>query len=157
MKIWIAASVLILSQAFLEAQNKTLTMEEMHRLHQDSKAYISFLEDPQRDAYQNPHEVILALSLREGEIVADIGAGSGYFTLRLAHHVGDNGRVYAVDINPDMIVHLNRRIRDVQLKNVVTVLAVPDDPRQPHHGHRGLQLQGRRPADFARGNDSRRL
>jgi arsenite methyltransferase len=128
MKIWIAVSVLILSQAFLAGQNKKLTMEEMHRLHQDSKAYISFLEDPQRDAYQKPHEVIMALGLREGEIVADIGAGSGYFALRLAHHVGDKGRVYAVDINPDMIVYLNRRIRDMQLKNVVTVLAAPDDP-----------------------------
>jgi arsenite methyltransferase len=128
MKIWIAVSVLIFSQAFLAAQNKTLTMEEMHRLHQDSKAYISSLEDPQRDAYQKPHEVIMALGLREGEIVADIGAGSGYFALRLAHHVGDKGRVYAVDINPDMIVYLNRRIRDMKLKNVVTVLAAPDDP-----------------------------
>jgi arsenite methyltransferase len=128
MKIWIAVSVLILSQAFLAAQNKTLTMEEMHRLHQDSKAYISSLEDPQRDAYQKPHEVVMALGLREGEIVADIGAGSGYFALRLAHHVGDKGRVYAVDINPDMILYLNRRIRDMKLKNVVTVLAAPDDP-----------------------------
>jgi arsenite methyltransferase len=128
MKTWIAVSVLLLSQAFLAAQNKTLTMEEMHRLHQDSKAYISSLEDPQRDAYQKPHEVIMALGLRKGEIVADIGAGSGYFALRLAQHVGDKGRVYAVDINPDMIVYLNRHIRDMQVKNVVTVLAVPDDP-----------------------------
>lgn len=128
MKIWIGVSALIFSLAFLAAQNKTLTMEEMHRLHQDSKAYISSLEDPQRDAYQKPQEVIAALGLRQGEIVADIGAGSGYFALRLAHHVGDRGRVYAVDINPDMIVYLNRRIRDMQLKNVVTVLAVPDDP-----------------------------
>jgi len=157
MKIWFGVSAMIFSLAFLAAQNKTLTMEEMHRLHQDSKAYISSLEDPQRDAYQKPQEVIAALGLRQGETVADIGAGSGYFALRLAHHVGDRGRVYAVDINPDMIVYLNRRIRDMQLKNVVTVLAVPDDPRQPHHGHRGLQLQGRRPAGFARGNDSQRL
>ena len=128
MKIRIVISVLILSQAFLVAQNKKLSMEEMHRLHQDSKAYIAFLEDPQRDAYQKPHEVIMALGLREGEIIADIGAGSGYFTFRLAQHVGANGRVYAVDVNPDMIVFMNRRIRDLQLKNVITVLAVPDDP-----------------------------
>jgi ubiquinone/menaquinone biosynthesis C-methylase UbiE len=128
MKIRIVISVLILSQAFLVAQNKKLSMEEMHRLHQDSKAYIAFLEDPQRDAYQKPHEVIMALGLREGEIIADIGAGSGYFTFRLAQHVGANGRVYAVDVSPDMIVFMNRRIRDLQLKNVITVLAVPDDP-----------------------------
>jgi arsenite methyltransferase len=128
MKIWIAVFVLILAQAFLAGQNKNLTMEEMHQLHQDSKAYISFLEDPQRDAYQKPHEVIMALDIREGEAVADIGAGSGYFTFRLASHVGDKGRVYAVDVSPDMIVYLNRRIRDMQLRNVVTILSAPDDP-----------------------------
>jgi len=128
MIVRISVFILILSQAFLAAQNKTLTMEEMHRLHQDSKAYIDFLEDPQRDAYQKPYEVIMALGLREGEIIADIGAGSGYFTFRFAQHVGEKGRVYAVDINPDMILHMNRRIRDMQLKNIVTVLAAPDDP-----------------------------
>jgi len=77
---------------------------------------------------QKPHEVITTLKLKEGEVIADIGAGSGYFTFRLAHHVGDTGRVYAVDVSPDMIVHLNRRIRDLHLKNVVTILAAPDDP-----------------------------
>ena len=103
-------------------------MEEMHRLHQDSKAYIAFLEDLQRDAYQKPHEVLVALGLKDGDVVADIGAGAGYFTFRFARHVGDKGRVYAVDINPDMILHMNRRIRDLKLTNIVTVLALPDDP-----------------------------
>ncbi len=104
------------------------TPEEMHRLHQDSGAYIALLEDPSRDAYQKPHEVIAALHIREGEAIADIGAGSGYFTLRLARHVGEKGRVYAVDVSPDMILHLNRRIRDLGVRNVETVLAAPDDP-----------------------------
>ena len=53
------------------------------RLHQDSKAYIAMLDDPKRDAYQKPHEVITALKLKKGEVIADIGAGSGYFTFRL--------------------------------------------------------------------------
>ena len=128
MKVRIAISVLIFSQAFLAAQNKKLTMEEMHQLHQDSKAYIAYLEDPQRDVYQKPHEVIMALGLREGETVADIGAGSGYFTFRLASHVGEKGRVYAVDTSPDMILHMNERIRDMKLRNVVTVLSAPHDP-----------------------------
>jgi len=103
-------------------------MEEMHRLHQDSKAYIAVLEDPERDAYQKPQEVVMSLGLKEGETIADIGAGSGYFAFRFAHYVGENGRVYAVDINPDMILYMNRRIRDVKVKNVVTVLSAPDDP-----------------------------
>ena len=104
MKFWIAVFILVLSQGFLVAQNKKLTMEEMHQLHQDSNAYISFLEDPQRDAYQKPREVIMALGIREGEAIEDIGAGSGYFTFRLAGHVGDKGRVYAVDVSSDMIL-----------------------------------------------------
>jgi ubiquinone/menaquinone biosynthesis C-methylase UbiE len=105
--------------------------EEMHRLHGDSKAYIALLEDPKRDAYQKPHEVLMALGLKEGEVVADIGSGAGYFALRFARHVGENGRVYAVDVNPEMVVHLNRRIRDLGLRNLITLLAPPDDPLLP--------------------------
>src|SRR5437764_15163271 len=95
----------------------------MHRLHKDNKAYIAMLDDPARDAYQKPHEVISALKLKEGEVIADIGAGSGYFAFRLARHVGDTGRVYAVDVSPEMIVHLNRRIRDVEMKYVLTIIS----------------------------------
>ena len=100
---------------------------KMHGLHRDSKAYIAMLEDPKRDAYQKPHEVIAALDLKPGQVIADIGAGSGYFSFRLAHHVGP-GRVYAVDISPDMILHMNRRVRDLGITNLTTVLAPPDDP-----------------------------
>lgn len=112
----------------LAGQSKPMTMEDMHKLHQDSKAYIALLDDPARDAYQKPHEVVMALALKEGERIADIGAGSGYFSLRFARHVGAGGQVLAVDISPDMIVHLNRRIRDDRLENIRTILAVPDDP-----------------------------
>jgi ubiquinone/menaquinone biosynthesis C-methylase UbiE len=105
--------------------------EEMHRLHGDSKAYIALLEDPKRDAYQKPHEVLAALDLKPAETIADIGSGSGYFTLRFAAHVGDAGRVYAVDVAPEMVRHLNRRIRDAGVRNVQTILADPNDPLLP--------------------------
>ena len=107
------------------------TPHEMHRRHGDPTAYIASLEDPARDAYQKPEEVLRSLGLRPGEVVADIGSGSGYFTVRFARAVGDAGRVYAVDVSPDMIRHLNRRLRDAGLRNVVTVLADPDDPLLP--------------------------
>ncbi len=112
----------------LAGQSKPQTMEEMHKLHQDSKAYIAMLDDPARDAYQKPHEVMTALDVKEGERIADIGAGSGYFALRFAQHVGARGQVLAVDISPDMIVHLNQRVRDAGLENVRTIPALPDDP-----------------------------
>ena len=91
----------------VSAQSKPMTAEEMHKLRQDPKAYIALLEDPARDAYQKPHEVVMALEVKEGERIADIGAGRGYSSLRFAHHVGVGGQVLAVDIKPDLIVHLN--------------------------------------------------
>lgn len=105
--------------------------EHVHRLHGDPAAYIKALEDPARDAYQKPHEVIEALALKPGEIIADIGSGSGYFTLRMARHVGEQGHVYGVDVSADMIRHLNERVRDAGVLNVSTILARPDDPLLP--------------------------
>jgi arsenite methyltransferase len=101
---------------------------QMHQLHRDSNAYIGMLDDPKRDAYQKPHEVLAALAIKPGEVIADVGAGSGYFTFRLAHHLGDKGKVYAVDVSPEMILHLNRRIRQLKAMNVTSILADPDDP-----------------------------
>jgi ubiquinone/menaquinone biosynthesis C-methylase UbiE len=104
---------------------------EMHQLHNDPKAYIGALEDPKRDAYQKPQEVMTALGIKPGEVIADIGAGSGYFTFRLALHVGDKGKVYAVDVSPEMILYINRRTRELKVNNVVSILADPDDPLLP--------------------------
>src|SRR5215208_1860496 len=81
--------------------------QQMHGLHSDPKAYMEALENPNRDEYQKPHQVLTALNIKPGEIIADIGAGSGYFTFRLAHHVGDKGKIYAIDVSGDMIRHLN--------------------------------------------------
>lgn len=102
--------------------------QEAQHLHHDAKAYIASLEDAKRDAWQQPDEVVKALELKKGEVVADIGAGSGYFAVRLATAVGETGRVWAVDIDPAMLLYLNRRIRDAGAWNVRTVLAEPDDP-----------------------------
>lgn len=121
----------MLGAAAQAAAQAAATPERMHHRHNDPMAYIASLDDPRRDAYQKPDEVMRALALRPGEVVADIGAGSGYFALRFARAVGDTGRVYAVDISPDMVRHLNRRLRDASVRNVFTVLADPDDPLLP--------------------------
>jgi ubiquinone/menaquinone biosynthesis C-methylase UbiE len=129
-----ALSVILLIAAALTPANTSAQdtakrdVQEMHLLHKDPKAYIGMLDDPKRDAYQKPHEVLAALKLKPGEVIADIGAGSGYFSFRLAHHVGAKGKVYAVDVSPDMIRYINRRIRDTKTTNVVSILAEPDDP-----------------------------
>jgi ubiquinone/menaquinone biosynthesis C-methylase UbiE len=125
--VFLVAAALALSQpAWAQAPG-----EHAHRLHADPAAYIKALEDPARDAYQKPHEVMEALAIKPGEVIADIGSGSGYFTLRMARHVGEKGHVYGVDVNPDMIRHLNERIRDGGVLNVSTILARPDDPLVP--------------------------
>jgi arsenite methyltransferase len=124
----LAISVLLPVLLFAQSASPQKTSEEIRKMHQDSKAYIATLENPQRDAEQKPDEVIKALGLKNGETIADIGAGSGYFAFRFARTVGNNGRVYAVDVSPDMILHMNRRIRDLNLSNVFTLLSAQDDP-----------------------------
>ncbi len=127
--------LLLITFAFsqhLEARGVQRSAEaEMQRHHSDSSAYIAMLENPSRDSYQKPDEVVAALKLEEGEAIADIGAGSGYFTFRFSKAVSDGGKVFAVDINPDMIRHMNRRSRDLGTTNVVTILAEEDDPLLP--------------------------
>jgi len=131
MKIFLALVGLLLAATAYAQDAAKRDQQQMHRLHNDPKAYMKALEDPKRDEYQKPHEVIHALGLKPGEIVADLGAGTGYFTFHLARHVGDKGKVYAVDVSPDMIRQINRRSRDSKATNVVSILAEPDDPLLP--------------------------
>jgi ubiquinone/menaquinone biosynthesis C-methylase UbiE len=107
------------------------TAHDVQHLHDNPEAYIAALEDPKRDAWQKPKQVVSALAIREGQSVADIGAGSGYFALRLARQVGPAGRVQAVDINAHMLRHLETRAREAGLANLHTILARPDDPLLP--------------------------
>ena len=132
MRVWLAAGNIFLSALFCAAQDEaSRTGGEIHAHLHSANAKIRFLEDPQRDEYQKPQEVMKALDLKKGEVIADVGAGSGYFAFRLAQHVEEGGRIYAVDVNPDTIRHMNRRIRDMGAKNLVTILADPDDPLLP--------------------------
>lgn len=68
------------------------------------------------------------LGIKRGTQVADVGAGSGWFTVRAARRVGRSGAVYAVEINPDYIRHINERARKEKLGNIRTILGKPDDP-----------------------------
>ena len=84
-----------------------------------------------RDAWQHPAEVVAALALPPGARVADLGAGGGYFTFRLAQAVGPEGRVYAVDVDRDMIDYLRARAADEGAANVQTIEAAAEDPLLP--------------------------
>jgi ubiquinone/menaquinone biosynthesis C-methylase UbiE len=102
-----------------------------HHPPESTSAYIKALEDPGRDAWQKPEDVMGHLELKPGETVADIGAGSGYFTVRLARAVGPGGKVYAVDIDQGMLNYVEQRAGQEHLSNIQTVRADPDDPKLP--------------------------
>jgi ubiquinone/menaquinone biosynthesis C-methylase UbiE len=103
--------------------------DHQHSFH-GAEGWARVFDDPERDATQKPHEVIQALALKPDAIVADIGSGTGYFSVRLAHFV-PKGRVYGADIEPDMVKYLAERAKREKLGNVSSVAAAPDDPRLP--------------------------
>lgn len=84
-----------------------------------------------RDSWQRIPEIVSALGITAGSVVADIGAGEGYFSTRFAAIVGAEGRVFAVDINDSSIVRLQRRIERDGLTNIVAILGTPTDPKLP--------------------------
>jgi ubiquinone/menaquinone biosynthesis C-methylase UbiE len=90
-----------------------------------------WLERPEREDEEAPSKALDALELKPGMVVADIGAGSGYYASRIAKRVGPAGRVYATDIQPGMIDLLDRRIKSEGLTNITTVLGGMDDPKLP--------------------------
>jgi SAM-dependent methyltransferase len=87
-------------------------------------------DDPARDAWQKPHEVIAALSPAPDSVIADIGSGTGYFAVRLAHVV-PKGRVYGVDTEPDMVKYLDERAKREGLANLVSIAGRPGDAGLP--------------------------
>ncbi len=92
---------------------------------------LGLLEGPDRDAWQKPDQVMDALGIADSSVVADLGAGGGWFTIRLARRVGPNGLVYAEDIQRQMIEAIARRLQREGLRNVRTILGTEDNPRLP--------------------------
>jgi ubiquinone/menaquinone biosynthesis C-methylase UbiE len=90
-----------------------------------------WLERREREDEENPDLALRLLRIRKGATVADIGAGSGYFTIRMAKIVGPEGKVYASDIQPGMLNLLQQNVAKAKLANVVPVLGAADDPKLP--------------------------
>jgi ubiquinone/menaquinone biosynthesis C-methylase UbiE len=90
-----------------------------------------WLDRPERDQEEDTSRAVESLDLRPGMVVADIGAGSGYYTVRMANKVGPSGKVYATDIQQGMLDLLTRRVTRERLTQVVPVLGTADDPRLP--------------------------
>jgi len=104
------------------------------------KGDLSIFESPGRDQRLQTNRVLDILGIAPGKSVADIGAGSGWFTVRAAARVTSSGTVYAVDINPEAISYIENRIKKEHLGNVKTILSQPDDPRIPPDAVDGVLL-----------------
>ena len=90
-----------------------------------------WLDRKERETEENPDEALSIIGIKKGSSVADIGAGSGYMTVRLSKRVGSNGVVYASDIQQPMLDILDKRLKSSRITNVQLVLGAPDDPKLP--------------------------
>ncbi len=95
---------------------------------------IPWLDRPQREDEERPEVVLKALDLRAGQVVADLGAGSGYYTFRMAPRVGKAGKVLAVEIQDEMIATLRQRAIEKKMTNVEVIQGTESDPRLPAGG-----------------------
>ena len=119
-------AVVVLSASTLPAQTPAPP------LHPTSTPYtgdLSIFEEPGREKRLQIDRVMDLLQLKAGSTVADIGAGSGWFSVRAARRVGPNGRVIAEDINPKAVTYIQQRAQREHLENIVPLLGTPDDPK----------------------------
>jgi SAM-dependent methyltransferase len=123
---FIALTYALLSAAPVPAQSP----HAYHHSFQGADKWAQEFDDPKRDEWQKPHEVIQALALKPDAVIADIGSGTGYFSVRFAHMI-PGGRVYGVDTEPDMVKYLAERAKREGLKNLIAVAGAPSDPRLP--------------------------
>ena len=91
----------------------------------------SWLDRPEREEEEHPDQALQAIGIRRGMVVADVGAGSGVMTFKMAKLVGPSGKVYAVDIQPEMLEILQTRAQRDKVTNVQTVLDTVSDPKLP--------------------------
>ncbi|MBA3272037.1 MAG: class I SAM-dependent methyltransferase [Acidobacteria bacterium] len=92
---------------------------------------LGLLETPDRDIWQHPDHIMDELGIADASVVADVGAGAGWFTIRLARRVGPNGTVYAEDVQPEMLAAISRRVKAEGLLNVKPILGKGSEPRLP--------------------------
>lgn len=117
--------------SWLVAQTAATQQSEQRKTSTPYTGDLSVFEDADRDKKLQIERVMDILAIRSGSSVADIGAGSGWFTVRAARRTGENGTVYAVDINPESIKYIDERVKKEALHNVRTILSTPDNPKLP--------------------------
>jgi SAM-dependent methyltransferase len=122
---------LFLQGATSNAQNAATSQAQGRKTSTPYTGDLSIFDSPGRDERLQINRVMDILRITPGKNVADIGAGSGWFTVRAAKRVGDAGKVYAVDINPEAVRYIEDRLRKENVHNVRTILGKPDNPLLP--------------------------
>ncbi|MBI4650684.1 methyltransferase domain-containing protein [Candidatus Desantisbacteria bacterium] len=123
--IIIALSYLIVN-CFSQQINESLAASNKFN---SIELWVREYEAPERESWQRPYEVIKNINLNEGDIIADIGAGTGYFTRRFAEKVGDKGKALGLDIEPSMVEYMKNYAQKLKLKNYIPLLIRPNDPQ----------------------------
>lgn len=129
--VLIACLVAIPHVSPAKAQAQAAASEAQRKTSEPYTGDLSVFETPGRDERLQINRVMDILGVETGKSAADIGAGSGWFTVRAAKRVGDGGHVYAVDINPEAVQYITERAQKEQLHNVKAILSKPDDPQLP--------------------------
>jgi ubiquinone/menaquinone biosynthesis C-methylase UbiE len=124
------AFALCLASSLRAQQPAPAKPDHMQHRFDDPERFAKSFDDPARDAWQMPERVITALALKRNSIVADIGAGTGYFSVRLAKVVPE-GRVLAVDIERAMLEYIEKRATAARLTNIIPVHASSESPNLP--------------------------
>jgi len=129
----VCAWLMLLINPALPAQGQAAvaTQETQRKTSTPYTGDLSIFDYPDRDQKLHINQVMDLLGITPGKTVADIGAGSGWFTVRAARRVTDTGKVYAVEINPAAIAYIKARAEKERLTDIATVLGSEDDPRLP--------------------------
>ena len=133
-RVVLALLLLFLTPVCTQAQSAPATAAQQTAPRKTSKPYtgdLSIFDSPGRDERLQINRVMDILEIAPGKTVADIGAGSGWFTVRAARRVTETGSVYAVDINPEATRYIDKRAQKEGLHNVKTLLSKSDDPQLP--------------------------
>ena len=134
-RVSLLALLFLLSAVFTQEQTASAGFGQAEP-RKTSKPYtgdLSIFDSPGRDERLQINRVMDILEMKPGKNVADIGAGSGWFTVRAARRVAESGSVYAVDINPEATTYIDKRSQKEGLHNVKTILSKSDDPELPAH------------------------
>ena len=106
----------------------------VHHPFDDVEKWVKVFDDPARDAWQKPEELLRSLGVSSGQTIADLGAGTGYLSVRIARAVGETGKVLAIDVEPKLVAYMKERAAKEKLPQMHAALIKPDDPGLPEAG-----------------------